>query len=119
IRSLTAAMAFAGLASPALAMPASAPEAQELMQGYFGNTRICRMDGYFECHMWLNKDGTYILFYFNSEKMAKETPDPRKGFQVIRGHWTIQGTKGNYKLCRIAEDDKNQEPKPTCGGEEP
>src|SRR5262245_58029891 len=96
------------------ALDASAPEAQTLMKGYFGNTRICREDGLFECHMWLNADGTYILFGF-----SQASDDPRAGFHVFRGKWSIQSSKGNYKLCRIQEDAKEQEHKPTCGLPEP
>ncbi len=93
-------LAAVSFAAPVSAMPASDPIAQKLMQGYYGNTRICREDHWFECHMWLYPDGTYILFGFN----APENPDARHNFHVFRGTWTIEGTAGAYKLCRKQED---------------
>jgi hypothetical protein len=96
-----AAFAFTLAATPASAMPASDPIAQKLMQGYYGNTRICREDHWFECHMWLYPDGTYILFGYQSPEVQG---DPRHGFHVFKGTWTIEGTPRNYKLCRAQED---------------
>lgn len=71
------------------------------MRAYYGNTRICREDHLFECHMWLNADGTYVLFGYQSSDVAG---DPRHGFHVFRGTWTIEGKPGAYLLCRKQED---------------
>src|SRR5262249_22089235 len=94
IAALAAAILSVSFAGHAAAMEASDPVAQALMKGYFGNTRICRIDGLFECHMWLNPDGTYVLFAFNAVNEAGDGQftDNRGGFHVDRGHWTIQGT---------------------------
>ena len=76
--------------------PASSPEAQKALQTSFGNTRICKVEGEFECHVWVNPDGTFIDFMWYKRKLGG-SPVGVSGFQA---KWFVRVDNGITYFCR-------------------
>ncbi len=89
----------AAAATPAFATDyaANTPEAQKWMKIYFNATRICKEDGKFECHTWVNPDGTFIRFSWDGR------PDAGALAGVVgqEGTWFMREENGTWSWCRI------------------
>jgi hypothetical protein len=73
---------------------APAPSAEDPMAAYYGNTLICSGPTW-ECHMWLNKDGSYTMFAMD---MVNGVPKLR----ALEGRWAMV----NGRFCRDPQDPK-------------
>lgn len=87
--SVLGALWLSSACSTAPARPTADP-----MAAYYGNTLICS-GATWECHMWLNKDGTYILF-------AMDIVDGKPTVRGLEGRWALI----NGRFCRDPEDPK-------------
>lgn len=75
---------------------ATSPEAQRLMQASFGNTRICKVEDEFECHVWVQPDGTFIDFMRYKRKLG-QAPEGVSGFEA---KWFVRIDGGKNYFCR-------------------
>lgn len=93
-------------ATPALAADyaANTPEAQKLMKIYFTSTRVCKEEGKFECHTWVNPDGTFIRFSWDGRPDAGAL----SGVVGLEGKWFVREDKGVWQWCRIFPGAKPQ-----------
>ena len=97
-RTIFLAAAIATLTSPAFATDyaANTPEAQKLMKIYFTSTRICKAEGKFECHTWVNPDGTFLRFSWDGRPDA----GPLAGVTGTEGTWFVREEGGKWSWCR-------------------
>ena len=105
-----AAMVLALSILPARAgdLPASSPQAQEMMKVYFTNARTCHGPTW-DCQTYFQPDGTYVRFSFRSVG----TPEDPQGLHGQEGKWWAREEDGVLKLCRQAAS----ETKANCGVE--
>jgi hypothetical protein len=85
-------------ATPVLATDyqANTPEAQKMMKIYFTATRICKEEGKFECHTWVNPDGTFLRFSWDSRPDAGAL----SGVTGVEGTWFMREDGGKWAWCR-------------------
>jgi hypothetical protein len=98
-RILLGAAAFCAVATPAFATDyaAGTPEAQKLMNIYFTSTRICKEEGKFECHTWVNPNGTFLRFSWDGRPDAGALA----GVTGTEGTWFVREDGGKWSWCRV------------------
>jgi hypothetical protein len=71
------------------------------LSAYFGNSVVCKaLMGPASCHLWLNADGSYDIFY--DRGMQSESPKDMHGpfeFEGRDGSYRLENAPTGYRLC--------------------
>lgn len=64
----------------------------DTMSAYYTSTLVCR-SGHIQCHIWFNKDGTYVDF------QATVAADGSVRLSGVEGEFKVTSKDGGYQTC--------------------